>query len=146
MARTLAEADAQAVETPDDVARLPSRLLDRLHPREPLEERPERGLELEATEGRTEAEVDPGAEAQMRVRRPAEVELVGLVEHRGITVGRSEDEPELGPARDRRPVELERFEDPTLEQLQRCVEPQQLLHRGRKQAMVGAQPQQLVGV
>src|SRR5438876_9221170 len=128
MARTLAEADAQAVETSDDVARLPSRLLDRLHPREPFEERPERGLELEATERRAEAEVDPGAEAQMRVRRPAEVELVGLVEQE-ITVGRSEDEPELGPARDRRAVEPERFEDPPLEQLQRCVEPQQLLHR-----------------
>src|SRR5437870_6201184 len=73
MARTLAEADAQAIETPDDVARLPSWLLDRLHPREPFEERP-------------------------------------------------------------------------LEQLQRCVEPQQLLHRGWKRAVVRTQPLQLVRV
>src|SRR6266699_1472035 len=136
MARTLAEADAQAVETANDVARLPSRFLDRLHPREPFEERPERGLELEATERRAEAEVDPGAEAQMRVRGPAELEPVGLVEHLGIAVGRTEDEPELGSARDRCAVELEGFEDPPLEQLQRCVETQQLLHRGRKQAGV----------
>src|SRR5438309_9602740 len=57
MARTLAEADAQAIETAEDVARLPSWLLDRLHPREPFEEGPEGGLELEATERSPEAEV-----------------------------------------------------------------------------------------
>src|SRR6187455_403237 len=125
MSGTLAEADAEPGETADDVARLPPRLLDRLHPGEAFEERSERRLQLEAPERRAETEMDPGAEAQMRVRCSPEVHAIRLVEDLRVAVGRSEDEAELGAARDRRPVEIERLEDPSLEQLQRGVEPQQ---------------------
>src|SRR6476646_7082523 len=146
MSRTLAEPDAEPGETADDVTRLPSRLLDRLHPGEAFEERAERRLELEAAERRAETEVDPGAEAQMRVRRPAEVHAIGPVEDLRVPVGRSEDEAELGAARDRGAVEIERLEDPSLEQLQRGVEPQELLDRGWDEGVLGTEPPQLVGV
>src|SRR6266550_5112386 len=146
MSRTLAEPDAEPGETADDVTRLPSRLLDRLHPGEAFEERSERRLELEAAERRTETEVDPGAEAQMRVRCSPEVHAIGLVEDLGVAVARSEDESELGAARDRRAVESERLEDPSLEQLERGVEPQQFLDRGRDEPVLSTEPLQLVGV
>src|SRR6476659_1551917 len=146
MSRTLAEPDAEPGETADDVTRLPPRLLDRLHPGEAFEERSERRLQLEAPEWRAETEVDPGAEAQMRVRRPPEVHAIGLVEDLRVAVGRSEDESELGAARDRRAVEIERLEDPSLEQLQRGVDPQQLFDRGGDEGGLRAEPLQLVGV
>src|SRR6476661_543874 len=146
MSRTLAEPDAEPGETADDVTRLPSRLLDRLHPGEAFEERSERRLELEAAERRTETEVDPGAEAQMRVRRPPEVQTIGLVEDLRIAVGRPEDEADLGAARDRRAVEIERLEDPSLEQLERGVEPKQLFDRRWDERVFGAEATQLVRV
>src|SRR6059058_5413396 len=102
MAGTLAEPDPQPRETADDVARLPSWFLHRLHAREAFEEHPERGLELETAERRAEAEVGARAEAQVRVRCAAEIQAIGIVEDLRVAVGRSEDEPELGPARYRR--------------------------------------------
>src|SRR6476619_2719807 len=146
MSRTLAEPDAEPGETADDVTRLPPRLLDRLHPGEAFEEPSERRLQFEAPERRAETEVDPGAEAQMRVRCPPEVHVVGLVEDLWVAVRRSEDESELGAARDRRAMEIERLEDPSLEQLQRGVEPQQLFDRRGDEGVLGTEPLQLVGV
>src|SRR5438034_1775999 len=143
MARTLSEADAEPGEATHDVAGSPARLLDRLHRREPLEQCSERGLQLHPTERRTQAEVDPRPEGQVRVRGPSDVEAVGILEYVGITVRRAEDEAQLGATGDLDPVELERLEDPALEQLQRRVEAQQLLDGGRDQAVVVAEPRQL---
>src|SRR4029450_13539360 len=84
--RTLSQADAQACEPADDVVRSPARLLDRLHAGEPLKQRAERRLQLDPPQRRPEAEVDAGAERQVRVRRPADVETVGIGEDLRVAV------------------------------------------------------------
>src|SRR5262245_6030813 len=70
--------DPQALEPPDDVVRLPARFLDELEVREAVHQRRERDLELLAAERRPEAEVDPGAEREVRIRVSGQVELVRL--------------------------------------------------------------------
>ena len=90
--------------------------------------------------------MDPRPERQMRVRLAGEVELVGPLEHRGVAVRRAEQQTELRAARDLHAVDLEGFEHPPFEHLQRRVEPQELLDRVRQQRAVGAELAEAVGV
>ena len=90
--------------------------------------------------------MDPRAERQVRVRLAPEVELVGAIEDGRVSVGRAEEQAELGPLRDLVPVELERLEHPPLEHLQRRVVSKELVDRVRQQGAVLAQPLQVVGM
>ena len=63
----LSQVDAEPREPADDVVGSPGGLLDELHRGEALEERPERRLQLDPSQRRAEAEVDPRAERQVRV-------------------------------------------------------------------------------
>ena len=73
-------------------------------------------------------------------------ELVRLVEHVGVPVRRTEDEAELGAPRYPDVSDLDVLEHPSFEQLQRRVEPHQLLDRDWQQGGVGTQPCERVGV
>ena len=63
--------------------------------RRPVEQRPERRLQLDAGQRRPDAEVDAGAEGDVRVLGAADVEGVRGVEHRGVVVGRAEQRRDL---------------------------------------------------
>src|SRR5262245_44910823 len=93
-------ADEQALAAQGDVVRLPPGLLDELEVREAVHQRGERDLQLLAAERRAEAEVDPRAEREVRVRVAGQVELVRLAEHLRVAVRRTEQESELGAPRD----------------------------------------------
>ena len=90
--------------------------------------------------------MDARAERQVRVRLPVQPQIIGVVEHLGVAVGRVEQQSELCASGDLDPVELERFEHPSLEHRQRRLEPQQLLDRRREQRGIGPELLQPIGI
>ena len=68
-----------------------------LQGRRPVEQRAERRLELHPGQRRADAEVDAGAEGDVRVVGAADVEGVGGREHRRVPVGRAEQRGDLLP-------------------------------------------------
>ena len=67
--------------------------------RPPAQELAEHGVHLEAGEVRAEAEVRTDAEREVRVRIAEEVEVVGVVEHRGSRLAAPNHTTTLSPAR-----------------------------------------------
>ena len=82
---------------------------------------------LRPGEPRAEAEVDAVAERQVRVRLAIEPQLVGLVEHLGIAVGRADAHDDLVAGSNRLPAELEVLVGHAGRELHRALEAQQLL-------------------
>ena len=82
----------------------------------------------------------PRAERQVRVGLAFEEEVVGVVEDLRVAVRGVEQEAGLRALRDPHAVELERLEHPALEHRERCLEPEQLLDRGRQEGGPRAAP------
>ena len=72
------------------------------HRREPRQQLLEQHPQLQPGQVGAEAVVDALAEAQVRVGLTGDVEVVGVVEHRGVAVGRALPDQHLLPGRDRR--------------------------------------------
>ena len=85
--------------------------------------------ELEPRQRRADAEMDAGAEAHMRVRRPAGVEGVGIGKALGIAVGGAEQKADLLALPQPHAGELDLFQRIAGKEMQRRVEPQQFLDR-----------------
>ena len=89
----------------------------------------------------------PGPERQVRVRVAREVQRRPA---RSNAAGSRFADPNSSATSSPRgistPVDLDRLEDPALEQRERRVEAQQLLDGGRQEVRLGAQPGQRVGM
>src|SRR5512133_3156857 len=82
------DGDMERLQAAQDVGRLPGGLGGRLHPGQAAQQRPERQLQLQAAQRRPQAVVDAGPEAEVLGRlRAAQVEAVGVGEHRRVAVG-----------------------------------------------------------
>ena len=107
----------------------------------------ERDASLEAGERCTEAVVDPVPEGQVRRGRAGDVENVRARQVGRVAVG-GEKADEYGvPRGDRDAAQLERLGGhPLRRDLQRTVEPQELLDGGREPLGLGPQQRQLAGM
>ena len=117
-----------------------------LERRRPVEQRAERGLQLDPGQRRPDAEVHAGAEGDVRVVGAADVEGVRRRRTPPGRGWRAQQRGDLLPRGDGDPADLDVLGGGALEQLQRGVEAHQLLDRRRQQGRVVAQPLQLVGV
>jgi hypothetical protein len=88
----------ERLHAPDDVAGPPPRLLRQRQARSAAQQRPEGRGQLEAGQRRAEAEVDPGAERDVRVLGPGHVEPA---RRRGGDLLHPRTQPVDGPGRER---------------------------------------------
>ena len=78
-----------------------TRLAAELERRRPVQQRAERGLQLDPGQRRPDAEVHAGAEGDVRVVGAADVQGVRLGEHGRVAVGRAQQRGDLLPGRRR---------------------------------------------
>ena len=95
---------------------------------------------------RAQAQVAAAAEGHVRVRGTADVQPLRLVEHGRVVVGAAEQEHQDPAGADLVLAHHDRLVHQPGGTLDRRVVAQELLHRGRYQRRVGAQPGELVGV
>ena len=93
-------------------------------------EDPEGSLELKAGEGSPDAEVDAGAEADVRVGAARGVEDVGQGKLLLVAIGRTEEETDLVAAPQFDPAILDVLQSVALEHMQRGVEAEHFLGAG----------------
>jgi hypothetical protein len=106
----------------------------------------ERDLALEASQRGAQAEVEAVPEREVRVRRAREVEAVGVGEHGGIAVRRTDGDHHLVAARKAPSRDLHVLERPPRGPLHGAVEAQQLLDGALQQGGLAAQALQLAGM
>src|ERR687897_3802332 len=97
-ARSGSGGDMQRLQAAEDVGRLPGRLGRRGHGGQAGQQGPERQLQLQPAQGRPQAVVDAGPEAELLGGPGAgQVEPVRVGEDGRVAVGRAEQQPQLGP-------------------------------------------------
>ena len=100
------------------------------HLRESSDQSADGDLGLQSCKGGAETEVDAIAEPQMAPRvRPSQVELIRIIEHRRIAVGRHHPQEHGLAGLERLATTLMRLGDHTNHDLRRTVEAVQFLHR-----------------
>src|SRR5690349_16688414 len=127
-----ASVEAKRFETPDDERAGPPGLFGELKVRPELAECIHARLELDAGERGADADVNAAAEADVLGGVGAtDVEIVGSLEDAGVSVRRAEEERQLRAERNRDVADRKAvLEHPPLEELERRVEPDQLLDCG----------------
>ena len=111
---------------------------------EPGEELADRHPSFHAGERHPGAGMHPGAEGEVPVGRPRDVEPVGVGELRRVAVGAADRHVDVSPGRELRAAQRRVHLKPPVADLVRAFEAQEFLHRRADQPGVLAQPSHLI--
>ena len=100
--------------------------------RQSLEQDGQGDLHFETGEWRADAEMNAGAEGDVRQKRPRRVEAAGMVMAARIAVGGTEEETDLLALPQLDAFDLDRLESVAIEEMERRIEAERLFDNRRR--------------